>query len=76
MSKNVYKDERELARSELAAELRRIATELESSAQLTFGDGEQPLRVAVSDRLEREIEVERTKDGTRTKVEIEVAWNS
>ncbi|OBJ81404.1 hypothetical protein A9W97_02495 [Mycobacterium gordonae] len=76
MSKTLYEDERELTRSELVAELRRIAADLESSAQFSFGDGEVLEQVSVSDRLKREIEVERTKDGNRMKVEIEFAWNA
>lgn len=76
MSKNLYKDEREVTRSEFVAELRQIAAELESSAQLNFGDGGQPQQVAVPDRFEREIEVEQAKDGARMKVEIELTWNT
>jgi amphi-Trp domain-containing protein len=74
MSKSVYKDKRQLTRPELAAELRRVASEVESSAHISFGDGEESQQVAVSDTLKREIDVERAKDGSRMNIQIELAW--
>lgn len=70
----LHKDERWLTRAEVAAELRRVADEVENGS-LSYGPGE---RLAVPDRLEFEYEIEREADGSKVKfeVELELEWST
>lgn len=69
----IHKDERMMTRAEAAADLRRLADELEAGT-ISYGAGGS---LAVPDRLEREIEIEREDYGTTTKyeVEVELQWS-
>lgn len=70
----IYKDERMMSRAEAAADLRRLADEVEAGT-LSYGTAG---RLAVPDRLEREIEIEREDKGTTVKyeVEVELQWTA
>lgn len=69
----IHKEERMTTRAEVAAELHRIANDLESDGIISYGTGGS---LAVPDQLEREIEIEREDRGTTAEyeVEIELKW--
>ncbi|MFF3573630.1 amphi-Trp domain-containing protein [Nocardia jiangxiensis] len=74
MSKHrkIYQDHRTLTRAELADELRRLAGDLEAGGELGYaGMGGA---VSVPPQVIRELEIERSKDDTGWKVEVEFAW--
>ncbi|MGF6885010.1 amphi-Trp domain-containing protein [Nocardia sp. GAS34] len=61
-----------MTRAELAAELRRLADDLDAGGELGYaGMGGA---VSVPPQVMRELEIERSKDGTGWKVEVEFAW--
>ncbi|HET9875721.1 MAG TPA: amphi-Trp domain-containing protein [Mycobacterium sp.] len=70
----IHKDERMMTRAEAAADLRRLADELEAGVISYSGGGSLP----VPERLEREIEIEREDRGTTVKyeVEVELEWST
>lgn len=70
----IHKDERLMTRAEAAADLRRLADELEAGTISYGADGS----LAVPDQLEREIEIEREDKGNRVKyeVEVELEWST
>ncbi|WP_157121145.1 amphi-Trp domain-containing protein [Nocardia miyunensis] len=74
MSKHrrTYRDHRTLTRAELAAELRRLADDLDAGGELGYaGMGGA---VSVPQQVMRELEIERSKDDTGWKVEVEFTW--
>lgn len=69
----IHKEERLLSRADVAAELRRLADELEAGGTITYGTGGS---LAVPEQLEREFEIEREDKGGKIEyeVEIELKW--
>jgi len=69
----IHKEERMTTRTDVVAELRRLADELESGATISYGTGGS---LAVPDQLEREFEIEREDKGgsVEYEVEIELKW--
>jgi len=69
----IHEEERMMSRAEAAADLRRLADELEAGT-ITYGAGGT---LDVPEALEREIEIEREHKGTTVKyeVEFELAWS-
>lgn len=70
----IHKDERMMTRAEAAADLRRLADELEAGV-ISYGAGGG---LTVPEVLEREIEIEREDKGTTVKyeVEVELQWST
>jgi amphi-Trp domain-containing protein len=67
----ICEDHRTISRAELAAELHRIANQLEKDGSVAYGPAGT---VTVPDMVDREVEVERTKDDTGIKFDIEFKW--
>ncbi len=68
----IYQDHRALTRAELAVELRRLAADLDAGGELGYaGMGGA---VSVPQQVTRELEIERSKDDTGWKVEVEFTW--
>lgn len=69
----IHKDERTTTRAEAAADLRRLADELEAGT-INYGTGS----LAVPEQLTREIEIEREDKGSVVKyeVEVELEWST
>lgn len=69
----IHKEERLLTRADVAAELRRLADELDAGGTITYGTGGS---LSVPDQLEREFEIEREDKGSNIEyeVEIELKW--
>ncbi|OBJ72575.1 amphi-Trp domain-containing protein [Mycobacterium sp. 1274756.6] len=69
----IHKEERLLTRADVAAELRRLADELDAGGTITYGTGGS---LSVPDQLEREFEIEREDKGSSIEyeVEIELKW--
>ncbi|MGV0632917.1 amphi-Trp domain-containing protein [Mycolicibacillus trivialis] len=69
----IHKEERLLSRADVAAELRRLADELEAGGTITYGTGGS---LTVPEQLEREFEIEREDKGGKIEyeVEIELKW--
>lgn len=69
----IHKDERMMTRAEVAADLRRLADEVEAGA-ISYAGGS----LAIPDRVEREIEIEREYDGATAtyEVELELQWST
>lgn len=70
----LFEESRALSRIDLATWLHDLATQLESGSDLSFGEAETAGHVAVADETLRELEIEQSKDGSRTKLEIEIEW--
>jgi amphi-Trp domain-containing protein len=68
----IHEDHRTLSRTELAAELRRVAGQLEAGEDLSYGEAGDS--IAVPEQIERELEIEQTKDGAGYKFDIEFKW--
>jgi amphi-Trp domain-containing protein len=69
----IHEDHRTLSRAELAAELRRVASQLESGGTLSYGEAGS---IAVPEQIQREVEIEQTKDGAGYKFDIEIKWTA
>lgn len=69
----IHEDHRMLARADLAAELHRIATQLEAGQDVSYGINGS---ITVPDEVERELEIEQTKDGSGIKFGIEFKWRA
>ena len=69
----IHKEERMTTRADVAAELRRLADELDSVGTISYGSAG---RLAVPDQIEREFEIEREDRGSSVEyeVEIELKW--
>lgn len=67
----IYEDHRTLSRVELAAELHRVAAQLESGGDVSYGELGS---IAVPEEIQREVEIEQTKDGAGFKFDIEFKW--
>lgn len=61
---------RAMNRLEVAAELRRLAAQLEWHGCLSYGDGAVPIPY----ELEREIEIDESTDGTALRFEYRLKW--
>ncbi len=68
----IHKEERLMSRADVAVELRRLADELESGT-ISYGSGGS---LVVPEQVEREFEIEREDEGTKTEyeVEFELKW--
>ncbi|HTM85763.1 MAG TPA: amphi-Trp domain-containing protein [Mycobacterium sp.] len=69
----IHKEKRMTNRAGVAAELRRLADELESGGNISYGAGGS---LAVPDQLEQEFEIEREDRGSSVEyeVEFELKW--
>jgi amphi-Trp domain-containing protein len=70
----IYEDHRTFTRAELATELHRLATQLESGGEVTYGESGTGASIAVPEQIERKLEIEPTKDGAGVKFELEIKW--
>lgn len=73
-SVKLFEDTRTLSRIDLAAWFHELASQLESGRDLSFGEAGTAGHVAVADETVRELEIEQSKDGSKTKLEIEIEW--
>ncbi|WP_433267441.1 amphi-Trp domain-containing protein [Micromonospora vinacea] len=67
---DIYEDSRTVSRSDLAAWLRQLASQLESDGRLFYGAAGA---VTVADTVRCELEIERENE-TEVSVEIEFSW--
>jgi amphi-Trp domain-containing protein len=72
----IYEDHRTFTRAELATELHRLAIQLESGDEVTYGESGAGASIAVPEQIERELEIEPTKDGAGVKFELEIKWTT
>jgi len=70
--RRIYEDHSTFTRTELANELHRIAAELESGADLHYGTAGN---ITVSDEIDREVEIDCTKDGAGFTFKLMLAWH-
>jgi hypothetical protein len=66
----VHNHYRTMTREEVAAELRRLATELESEGRISYATG----AIAVPARIEREFQVDESSDGAAFKFDYRLKW--
>jgi amphi-Trp domain-containing protein len=76
MPKTMYQDDRALTRAEVAAELRRVATDLERSGRIVFSEGEAVESVAVPESLQWTVEVKQSTASSRMQLVLEVKWRA
>ncbi|MFV2022147.1 amphi-Trp domain-containing protein [Micromonospora sp. LOL_023] len=67
---DIYEDARTVSRADLAAWLRQLASQLESSGQVFYGAGGA---ITVADKVKCELEIEQ-EDDDEFSVEIEFSW--
>jgi amphi-Trp domain-containing protein len=68
---DIFEDARMVSRADLAAWLRQMADQLESSGKIFYGAAGV---VTVANQVHCEFEIEQEKDGTEFSVEIEFTW--
>jgi amphi-Trp domain-containing protein len=61
-----------MTRSEVADDMRRLASQLESGGPLAYGSG----RIEVPNHLAREFEIDQTADGSELKLEFKLKWTA
>lgn len=72
MSKNVFKKEEKLSRSEISDKMRKIAEGVENG-EVNLKSGGESVQLRLSEECEFEVEVEEESDG-EISLEIEIEW--
>ncbi|WP_433522596.1 hypothetical protein ACQPZ2_36670 [Nocardia pseudovaccinii] len=73
-NRKIYQDRRTLTRGQLAIELRLLADQLESGQDLSYGGLEAEGRIAVPDRVDRELNIEWSPRDAGFTMGVEIMW--